>query len=130
MTAFADTSAIYAVLDTRDDGHPRARRGQVVVQAERLVTHGFVVAETLALVRRRLGADATARFMDEYLPTLDVMHVDAATFDASIQVFRTSVGTSVSFVDRMSFAFMRLHGLTRAWALDADFQAAGFELVA
>ena len=41
--------------------------------------------------------------------------------------FRASIESSVSLVDRTSFAFMRREGITRAIAIDSDFQTAGFQ---
>jgi predicted nucleic acid-binding protein len=130
VTVFADTSAMYATLDRMDADHALAIRGRDLVVSERLVTHGYVIAETLALVRRRLGADAAVRVIDEFLPTLDVIDVDGDLFTEAVRAYRAVVAGGASFVDRLSFAFMRRHGLTRAWALDRDFAMAGFELVA
>lgn len=56
MTVFVDTSAIYALIDRSDDGHPRAVRGRDQVLSEDLVTHSYVITEVVSLVRRRLGA--------------------------------------------------------------------------
>jgi predicted nucleic acid-binding protein len=39
------------------------------------------------------------------------------------------VGSAVSFVDRTSFELMRRSGVSRAFALDSDFETAGFVLV-
>jgi hypothetical protein len=43
------------------------------------------------------------------------------------RAFRDATESSVSLVDRTSFAFMRPTGFGRAIALDVDFRTAGFE---
>jgi predicted nucleic acid-binding protein len=45
----------------------------------------------------------------------------------AVAAFRDTVESSVSLVDRTSFAFMHREGIERAIALDADFRTAGFE---
>lgn len=130
MTVFVDTSALYALLDADDDGHDRAVRGRDAIGVDNLVTHGYVVAETISLVRRRLGAAAAVRVIDEFLPALDIVDVDGELREAATRAFRAAVRSSVSFVDQTSFVFMRDKEIVRAWALDADFATAGFDLVA
>jgi predicted nucleic acid-binding protein len=56
-----------------------------------------------------------------------VAAVDAELHAAALAAFRDLVESSVSLVDRTSFAFMRREGIERAIALDADFRTAGFE---
>jgi len=130
VTVFVDTSALYALLDADDDGHDRAMRGRDAVADDVLVTHGYVVAEMISLVRRRLGAEAAVRVIDELLPALDIVDVDGQLREAATRAFRAAVRSSTSFVDQTSFVFMRQQEIVCAWALDADFATAGFELVA
>lgn len=129
MTVFIDTSGIYALLDRSDAGHTRALRGRDHMVGEELVTHAYVVAELLSLVRRRLGSEAAARLIDEFLPALRVVDVDEGLRTRALASFRAAVDTDVSFVDRTSFECMRDLGITRVFALDTDFATAGFELV-
>ena len=129
MTAFVDTSAIYALLDRADDGHGRAVRGQTSLVGEELVTHSYVVVEVISIVRRRLGPAAAARLIDEFLPAVTVVDVGANVRARALASFRAAVSTDVSLVDRTSFEVMRDLGITNAFALDADFESAGFTLV-
>ena len=129
MTVFVDTSAIYALLDRADEAHARAVRGQAAVTGEELLTHAYVVVETLSLVRRRLGADAASRLIDDFLPAVRVLDVDERARRRALASFRAAVATDVSLVDRTSFEVMRELGMTRAFALDRDFEVAGFSLV-
>jgi uncharacterized protein len=130
VTVFGDTSAFYALLDDEDAQHPRAVRGRDSLRGTPVITHSYVVIETLALVRRRLGPAAALRVIDELIPLLAVVDVDRELREEATRSYRAAGAAKVSLVDQTSFAFMRRHGLTLAWALDADFTAAGFELVA
>ena len=93
--------------------------------ADVLTTHAYVVVESLALVSRRLGREAAQHLIDGLLPVIDVRPVDAALHALALTAFRESNVIRVSFVDRISFAFMRLHGIETAFAFDADFSRAG-----
>ena len=128
MSVFVDTSAIYALLDAGDSNHERALRAAERLLGDELVTHSYVVVELASLVRRRLGAEAAARLIDEFLPAVDVTDVDASLRVRALAAFRASTGSAVSLVDRTSFEFMRQRGIRRAWAIDSDFGGAGFEL--
>jgi predicted nucleic acid-binding protein len=130
VTVSLDKGALYALLDADDDGHDRAVRGRDAIGDDNFVTHGYVVAETISLVRRRLGAAAAVRVIDEFLPALDIVDVEGEVREAATRAFRAAVRSSVSFVDQTSFVFMRDKEIVRVWALDADFATAGFDLVA
>jgi uncharacterized protein len=128
VSVFVDTSAVYALLDAGDSRHEDATRAADRLLGEELVTHSYVVVELVSLVRRRLGAAAAARLIDDVLPALDVMDVEAGLRLRAMSAFRAAAGSGMSLVDRTSFEIMRERGLRRAWAFDADFGREGFEL--
>jgi predicted nucleic acid-binding protein len=130
VIVFVDTSAAYALLDAGDSNHERALRTTARLLGEELVTHSYVVVELVSLVRRRLGADAAARLIDEVLPAIEVTDVDASLRSRALVAFLATTGSAVSLVDRTSFEFMRQRGISRAWAMDSDFATEGFELEA
>ncbi|HEY6058661.1 MAG TPA: PIN domain-containing protein [Candidatus Limnocylindrales bacterium] len=129
VARFVDTSYIVALGDAHDERHEVVARDFVRQAGVELTTHGYVVAETLSLVRHRLGARVTVRLIDELLPLLDIVVVDRELHEEAMRSFREAVASNVSFVDRTSFAFMRARGITTALALDADFRTAGFEVL-
>jgi hypothetical protein len=50
--------------------------------------------------------------------------------ESALAAFRDAGSSRISLVDRTSFAFMRSNRLPAAFAFDAHFVSAGFELVA
>ena len=127
MTLFVDTSGILALVDRDDPAHEGVVEAFALGRTETLATHAYVVVETLAVARRRFGPAVAADIVDRVLPAIDVAPVDADLHASAVAAFRDSVESSVSLVDRASFAFMRRQGIERAIALDADFRTAGFE---
>jgi predicted nucleic acid-binding protein len=129
MSTFIDTSAIYALLDADDVNHRRAADAFEQLRDTELLTHAYVVVETLALVTRRLGRGAAEQFIDDLLPVLRVEPVDGALHMAAIAAFREAGKPGVSLVDRTSFAYMRLHDPSTALAFDDDFERVGFAML-
>lgn len=127
MTLFVDSSGILALVDRDDPAHGGIVEAFSRGRTEALSTHAYVIVETLAVARRRYGPAVTADLMDRVIPALEVTPVDAELHAAAVTAFRETVESSVSLVDRTSFAFMRREGIERAIALDADFRTAGFE---
>lgn len=128
MTTFVDTSALFAVLDKADPRHADAARVLTrLAGTEELLTHGYVVSETIALVQRRLGADAVRALVERLLPSVPAAMVDEHTHATGLAALAAALPTTVSFVDLVSFEFMRERGIVRAFAFDEDFERAGFE---
>lgn len=126
MTLFVDSSGILALVDRDDPAHAGVREAFALGRVEPLVTHAYVIVETLAVARRRYGPAVTAEIIDRIIPALDVVPVDADLHAAAITAFRDGIESSVSVVDRTSFAYMRRASIERAIALDVDFRTAGF----
>lgn len=126
MTTFVDTSALYALIDEDDTNHARASASLLSLRGGELVTHTYVIVETLALVGRRLPWAATEQLIDSFLPLIDVRPVDEALHRAAAIAYREAGAPRVSLVDRTSFAFMRAMGIDTAFAFDEDFTRNGF----
>lgn len=128
MTTFVDTSALYALLDDGDVSHSRAGRVLEALRGTQLVTHNYVVVETVSLVSRRLGWAGVDRLAEAILPLIDASPVDAELHGLALSTYLASGSSRVSLVDRTSFAFMRRAEVTRAFAFDDDFAREGFKL--
>ncbi|MBI2895518.1 MAG: PIN domain-containing protein [Deltaproteobacteria bacterium] len=127
---FVDTSAILAFLVANDAAHRRASRAFANLRRDRarLLTTSYVLVETYALLGRRLGAEWVRRFRESWEPLLEVVWVERRRHDAALDLL-VEKGATFSLVDACSLMVMREHGLRRAFAFDAHFVAAGFELV-
>lgn len=124
---FLDTSLIYALADRRDEFHRVARtRFDLALQSGRpLVTHNYVLVESMALLQRRLDLRTALEF-SRNAAALEIEWVGAGLHRQALAAL--SAGATTSFVDQVSFAVMRRRGITEALAVDADFVAAGFGL--
>jgi predicted nucleic acid-binding protein len=132
MTTFVDTSAFFAVLSGDDADNERATRWLDEVAASRdedLVTHDYVVTESIALIHRRLGAGLARTFIEHVLPVCEVRFVDADLHERATVAYLASLRRRSSFVDKTSFELMRLEGIRRAFSFDVDFADEGFEVV-
>ncbi len=128
VSIVVDTSALFALLDRRDAHHASAAAFWIDPDDDDLVTHAYVVVESVALVRSRLGATAVAALVDDLLPAIRVEMVDRPLHDASLDDFRRIAG-GTSLVDRVTLGFAARHGIVRAFAYDADLVSAGLAAV-
>jgi predicted nucleic acid-binding protein len=130
LATYVDTSALYALIVAGDPDHADARVTLAELQAERdpLVTHSYAVAETIALLQRRVGLEGVRR-LSALLPLLTIRWVDRELHERVLEAVLASDRRSVSFVDRISFTVMRDLGMKRAFSLDADFVDEGFEVI-
>lgn len=131
---FLDTSGWAAAVHPRDQNHRVAfefyrdaqQRGQL------FITTNLVLAETHALVGRRMGDLVALKLMDQLM--IDAAHrVIRSTADLEREALdrwlRPRLGRGISLADAVSFEVMRREGIQTAFTFDADFQAAGFEVV-
>jgi len=126
---FLDTSAIYALADIADPNHRRAREYlRSVLEAGRtLLTHSYVLVESMALLQRRLGLAAAVRFARD-AEAFEVVWVDESTHGEAVARVEKTGTRGVSLVDAVSFLVMRKRRIRTALAFDPDFVAAGFRL--
>lgn len=131
MKAFVDTSALYALFDEDDVRHGQARDTLARWHDEgiRLVTHAYVVVESLALVHARLGRGALRRLAHGLLPIVDWHAVPRDLHDRALAAYLADRGRA-SFVDWTSFTFARDEGLEGVFGYDRDFERQGFRLLA
>ena len=128
---FVDTSAIYAILDTDDRNHQAAiatlrelRSGNAA-----LMTHEYVVVESISLAQRRLGMPATQRLIDSLLPLIHAVWVEPGLHAEARAALVGAGRRGISLVDWTSFLVMRAQGVRQAFTFDADFAAEGFDAV-
>jgi predicted nucleic acid-binding protein len=126
-----DTSALHAALDADDDHHDSARTAfeELGAGGESLLTHNYVVLETIALAQRQLGLDAVRALMDEVLPVLEVFWIDRGTHHEACARLLGHASRRLSLVDCVSFTVMRRLDIGTALAFDDHFRDHGFRIV-
>jgi predicted nucleic acid-binding protein len=127
---FVDTSAIYAWADTADPHHATAvGRLQALLDAgEELLTHNYVLVESIALLQVRLGVPAAAKLARDSAAFL-IEWVDEELHASGIRALERSKRRRVSLVDHISFLVMKRRKVMTAFAFDPDFSSAGFRLL-
>ncbi len=125
---FVDTSALLAHLDGDDPRHAAVLASFADTRDDQLVTHGYVVAESLAVARRRFGPDATITLLDDVLPPIELLPIDLAIHAEAQRRYRASLPSSTSFVDRVSLLLIEREGLIDVLALDPDLASPGVTL--
>lgn len=126
---FLDTSAIYAMADLADPQHEVGKdRFQALIEAgEGILTHNYVLVESMALIQHRLGVAAALKLAHDS-HTFEIEWVDKTIHAEAIRRLARSRRRRVSFVDQVSFLVMRLRGIEAALAFDQGFADEGFRL--
>lgn len=122
---FVDTSALLALLDRADPRHAAVRDAFAGLRDAELLTHGYVIAESIAVARRRFGVDGAIALIDDLLPVIELVSVEPDLHQRVQHSYRRALPSGVSFVDRMSFAVIERDSVDAALATDADLLAAG-----
>ncbi|MGH7543441.1 MAG: type II toxin-antitoxin system VapC family toxin [Gemmatimonadota bacterium] len=128
MTVFADTSAIYAVLDRDDSMHSRASAAwrELLEGDETLLTSNYVILESFALVQSRLGMVALRVLADDVLAVIAAEWIGEEEHRAAAHAVLAADRRSLSLVDCTSFALMRRLGVDTSFTVDRHFEEQGF----
>lgn len=126
---FLDTSAIYAWADTADPNHRTAvQRLQAILEnGDALLTHNYVLVESMALLQARLGLAAASKLASDSA-AFAIEWVDDDLHADGIRELNQAKKRRVSLVDHISFLVMKRRQVTTAFAFDPDFESAGFTL--
>jgi uncharacterized protein len=131
---FVDTSAWLALADRNDRDHVRTNaiarrlaRGEYGKQ----VTTNYVAAETLTLVRRRLGLSAAVSLAKTFAESdeIRVFWIEPIHHGEAVQLMASRADKVWSLTDCTSFVVMRALEIGHALALDEDFAQAGFSVL-
>lgn len=127
---FVDTAAFVALFDRRDGEHAVARRisDRLTEQQSLLYTTNFVLAETHALLLKRLGiAIALDLIRALRVGSTMVVRVDEAAEDRALDILTRYSDKDFSYTDATSFAVMERLGIEIAFTFDHHFGQYGFE---
>jgi len=127
---FIDTSAWYPLVVTSHPDHAAvaAALRQQVSAGVRVVTTNLVIAETQALLMRRVGRAVALEFAQRVRqpPNLVIASSEALERDAMVQWLARFEDQAFSLCDAVSFAVMSERHITEALTLDRHFAVAGF----
>lgn len=128
-----DTSAWYPLADPEDPAHAAVAQElqRAVQQGRRIVTTNLVVAETHALLMRRIHRKAALAFLREVRREPHVLVTSTPEHEARAQRdwIERYDDQDFTLTDAVSFAVMTERGMREALALDQHFAAAGFVLL-
>lgn len=132
MNVFADTSGLFALLVKNDNMAVRARENfrYFAENNVQLVTSSFVLVETTALLKRRIGLAPVHDFNARILPLLEVIWVDDNWYSRAVQRLMAQNDRAVSLVDSLSFEIMEARQIEYAFAFDKHFEKNGFAIAA
>jgi predicted nucleic acid-binding protein len=128
VTAFVDTSALIALLDTDDPAHGDVReawRG-AVLDAEGLVATDDVLVEAVAVAQRRWGLGAVRALVDELIPLIEIQSVSVDERIAAVTTLLAAGRRRLSLVDCVSFVVMRRLSIRDFLGTDPHFEEQGF----
>lgn len=130
---FVDTSAWYPIVVSDHPQHARlagALRARVE-HGVKVVTTSLILAETHALLLRRVSRDVALRFAETVAqPPNDIVPCSAELETmARTQWLTRFADQRFSLADGVSFAVMTQRGITQALTLDQHFATAGFVMV-
>jgi len=134
VKVFIDTSAFYALADSRDQNHEAATQKymELLDRKIKMVLSDHILAECATLIRRRLGYDASQRFLhliekSETIGTFQIVFVELTLLNSAKEIFSEIADPKLSLVDALSFAAMRKMAIRQYFAFDDHFNQAGFE---
>ena len=122
-----DTSGLLALLDAREPLHQKAREDYA--RAPTRVTHGFVLAELVALTNARgVPSDSVLRLLMSLIanPDIETVWPDETLTSQALALLLARQGRGYSLCDAVSFVLMRARNLTESLSTDRHFDDEGF----
>jgi uncharacterized protein len=127
---FADSNYFLALLNNRDELHPRATEITPSVSGC-LLTTTWILSEVLdalcKLAHRKLAADFVRDLRSD--PDVIIFPATQELFDAGFELFSKRIDKEWSLTDCISFVVMEQNKLHEALSADHHFQQAGFKLL-
>jgi len=130
---FVDTSGWFPLADAGDPAHARVARALrgAVQNGRRMVTTNLVIAETHALIMRRIHRRAALAFLREVRREPHVVVTSTPEYEAQAQRewLERYDNQDFSLTDAVSFSVMTDRGIREALAVDHHFATAGFAVL-
>ena len=124
---FIDTSAIYALADRGDPNHIVGVNALQVIldEGQELLTHNYVLLESIALVQARLGLSAASKLAKDS-ENFIIEWIDQDLHRLAALNLHKAGKRHISLVDHVSFLIMKRRNVDTAFAFDPDFKSHGF----
>ena len=129
---FVDTSAYFVLANARDVDHvaTRALLQRLAIANTRFYTSNFILAETHALLLKRLNRAIAATFVGRiYASATTIVRVSESDEERAWTIITQYNDKNFTFADATSFAVMERLRISHAFTLDADFRQYGFPIV-
>ncbi|MFZ5640574.1 MAG: type II toxin-antitoxin system VapC family toxin [Bacillota bacterium] len=123
---FVDTSGIFSLLCRTDDNHSRARSLLSLAGEEKWqpVLSNFILAETHALLLRRLGSRAARHWLlNNAWPVERITEKDEKR---AREIIADYADKDFSYTDATSFAVMERLEIKKVFTFDRHFEQFGF----
>lgn len=125
---FVDTSYVVALVNRRDQWHPRAMAWSRAI-AEPLIATEYVLWECVNFLSSPSDREK-AHVVANYLrsdSSVELVSASSELLDAGLKLHASRHDKSWSLTDCVSFEVMRRNRLTKSLAADDDFVQAGFD---
>jgi predicted nucleic acid-binding protein len=129
LKLLADTGALLALFNRKDDHHERAAAFVASAGSARFVLTELILSETVTRLRARSDAAAAANVGVTLLNSrrYEVLFVDAPLLESGLSNLRQFSDKRLSLADAVSFAVIRSLALDGAFTFDRDFRDCGFK---
>jgi predicted nucleic acid-binding protein len=128
---FADAGYFMALLNPKDDLHPKAKFVSTTLEQSRVITSEMVLVEVLAFyadkgpLLRDAAADTATQLCNN--PNVTVVPQTSLQFRAALDLYRARSDKEWSLVDCASVLIMQSEKLAEALTHDRHFEQAGFK---
>jgi len=128
---FVDTSAIYALVSTRDQNLTSAVAAweDALQRGDVLFTNNYVLVECFTLIQSRLGIEFARALQINIVPFLQVDWISEREHASIVNDVLTANRRQLSLVDCSSFESMRRLGMQKVFSFDDHFREQGFEVI-
>jgi predicted nucleic acid-binding protein len=131
VKTFIDTGGFIALYHANDHWHKAAKEvwRQLIDQNARLFTSNYVIAETLNLLRMRVGHAGCLRFGSDVFSSqaVKILRIAESHETKAWEIFKKYVAQGFSFTDCTSFSLMLDGGIPAAFAFDQHFRIIRFQ---
>jgi predicted nucleic acid-binding protein len=130
MMVFADTFALIAWLNPRDNAHARVT-AFLDGFTGRLITTEWVLMDLADALAVRAARTTVIAFLQAVraVPLFEIVGYDPDVYRAGFDLFAARLDKDLALTDCVSFALMAARGLSDALTADHHFEQAGFRAV-